>query len=152
MRGVSHAADIKDQVGAFFVLGAARALCTRLQLIWADMGYRSAPLKEWVEQQCGLRLEIVQRPRKWGRYPADVEPPPMPAFSVLPRRWTVERTFAWIGRYRRMSKDYEYLTESSEAMIYLAMTRLMLKRLTRNAPHGVPSPQRLGLKGVARIF
>jgi putative transposase len=49
----------------------------------------------------------------------------MPAFTVLPRRWVVERTFAWIGRYRRMSKDYEYLTESSEAMIYLAMTRLM---------------------------
>jgi putative transposase len=152
LRAVSHAADIKDPVGAFFVLGAAYALCTRLQLIWADMGYRGAPLKEWVEKACGWRLEIVQRPRKWGRYPKDVEPPPMPAFTVLPRRWTVERTFAWIGRYRRMSKDYEYLTESSEAMIYLAMTRLMLKRLARNAPHGVPSPQRLGLKGVARIF
>ncbi len=74
----------------------------------------------------------------------------MPRFTVLARRWVVERTFAWVGRYRRMSKDYEYLTESSEAMIYLAMTRLMLRRLARNAPHGVRSPQRMGLTGAAR--
>jgi putative transposase len=60
----------------------------------------------------------------------------MSAFTVLPRRWVIEQTIAWIERYRRMSKDYEYLTESSEAMIYLAMTRLMLKRLARHAPHG----------------
>ena len=76
----------------------------------------------------------------------------MPAFTVLRHRWVVERTFAWIGRYRRMSKDYEYLIESSEAMIYLAMIRLMLKRLARKEPYGVPSPQRLGLTGSARAF
>jgi putative transposase len=58
----------------------------------------------------------------------------------------VERTFAWVGRYRRMSKDYEYLTESSEAMLHLAMTRLMLRRLSLKAPYGVASRQRLGLK------
>jgi putative transposase len=50
-------------------------------------------------------------------------------FQVLPRRWVVERTFAWLGRYRRLSKDYEYLPETSEAFIYLAMSRLMLRRL-----------------------
>jgi putative transposase len=105
-----------------------------------------------VEQECGWILEIVQRPRRWGWYPSDVEPPPMPAFTVLPRRWVVERTIAWIGRYRRLSKDWVYLPESSEAMISLAMHRLMLRRLTRQAPDGVPSPQRQGLKGLARSF
>jgi putative transposase len=70
----------------------------------------------------------------------------MPAFTVLRRRWVVERTFAWVGRYRRMSKDYEYLKESSAAMIHLVMTHLMLRRLALKAPAGVPSRQRLGLK------
>ena len=64
----------------------------------------------------------------------------------------VERTLAWIGRYRRLSKDYEYLLESSETMVYLAMSRLMLRRLARQAPYGVPSPQRQGLRGLARAF
>ncbi len=110
------------------------------------MGYRGERLKTWIEQTCGWKMEIVKRPSKWGRYPIDVEPEPLPAFTVLRRRWVVERTFAWVGRYRRMSKDYEYLTESSEAMIHLAMTRLMLRRLALKAPYGVPSRQRLGLK------
>ncbi len=118
----------------------------RLKLIWADMGYRGTELKNWIEQVCQWKLEIVKRPRRWGWYPEDVEPPPMPSFTVLPRRWVVERTFAWIGRYRRLSKDYEYLTDSSEAMVYLAMTRLMLRRLSLNAPYGVLSRQRMGLK------
>ena len=55
----------------------------------------------------------------------------MPAFTVLPRRWVVERSFAWLGRYRRMSKDYEYLTTTSEALIYAAMSRSLLRRLTQ---------------------
>jgi putative transposase len=63
----------------------------------------------------------------------------MPRFTVLRRRWVVERTFAWVGRYRRMSKDYEYLAESSEAMLRLVMTRLMLRRLAHKAPYGVRS-------------
>jgi putative transposase len=123
-----------------------------VQRLWADMAYRSHALRLGLAAHWGGGLEIVQRPRRWGRYPVDVEPPPMPAFTVLPRRWVVERTLAWIGRYRRLSKDYEYLPETSETMSYMAMTRLLLRRLARHAPYGVPSPQRPGLRGLARAF
>ena len=116
------------------------------------MAYRGQRLRTWVEDECGWILEIVERPRRWGWYPIGVEPPPMPAFTALPHRWVVERTIAWIGRYRRLSKDYEYLPESSEAMIYVAISRLMLRRLARQAPYGVLSPQRQGLRGLARAF
>jgi putative transposase len=64
----------------------------------------------------------------------------------------VERRIVWMGRYRRLSKDYECLLESREMMIYLAMSRLMLRRLARQAPYGVLSPQRQGLTGLARAF
>ena len=99
-----------------------------------------------VEQELEWKMEIIKRPSRWGRHPADVEPPRVPRFTVLRHRWVVERTTAWVGRYRWMSKDYEYLTGSSEAMVYLVMTRLMLLRLAHNAPYGAPSRQRLGLK------
>jgi putative transposase len=152
IRVVVHSADVMDRDGAILVLAAAKAVSDRLKLIWADMGYRGQQLKQWMEQECKWELDIVKRPSKWGRYPVDVEPEPMPAFTVLRHRWVVERSFAWIGRYRRMSKDYEYLIESSEAMIYLTMIRLMLKRLARREPYGEPSPQRRGLTGSARAF
>jgi putative transposase len=116
------------------------------------MAYRGQRLRTWVEDECGWTLDIVERPRRWGWYPMAVEPPPMPAFTVLPRRWVVERTLAWIGRYRRLSKAYAYLPEHREAMIDLTMSRLMLRRLARQAPYGVPSPQRQGLRGLARAF
>ncbi len=146
MKVVVHSAAVTDRDGARQVLTEVAKDSQRLKLIWADMGYRGEPLRKWLEEELKWKLEIVQRPRKWGWYPVDVEPPPMPAFTVLPRRWVGERTFAWIGRYRRMSKDYEYLTASSEAMFYLAMSRLMLRRLALNMPKGVPSRQRMGLK------
>ena len=126
-----HAANITDREGVKLLLAPLQGQYHRIQKLWADMGYRGAVLK-WTEDTLGWQVEIVQRPRRWGWYPADVEPPPMPAFTVLPRRWVVERTFAWLGRYRRMSKDYEYLPATSEAFIYAAMSRLMLKRLTRS--------------------
>jgi len=82
----------------------------------------------------GWTLEIVQRPGAGSRRritAPGVEPAPIDrSFKVIPRRWVVERTFAWLGRYRRLSKDYEYLPETEESFIYTAMTRLMLKRLT----------------------
>jgi transposase len=116
------------------------------------MAYRRHALRLWLAADWGGGLEIVQRPRRWVRYPIDVEPPPMPAFTVLPRRWVVERMIAWIGRYRRLSNDDEYLPEHSETMIYVAMSRLMLRRLARQAPYSVPSPQRQGLRRLARAF
>lgn len=141
-----HSADIRDPDGAELVFSKIKEVSQRLKKVWADMAYRGERLREWILVNTDWELEIVKKPRRWGWYPIDVEPPPMPAFTVLKRRWVVERTFAWIGRYRRMSKDYEYLPKSSETMIYLAMSNLMLRRLALNAPYGVQSRQRLGLK------
>jgi putative transposase len=127
-----HAANIADRDGAWLVLPPLKELFPRLRHVWVDMAYRGEAI-EGIQAQLGWTLEVVKRPSKWSRYPFDVEPPPLPAFTVLPRRWVVERTFAWIGRSRRMSKDYEYLPETSEAFIYAAMIRLMLTRLERLA-------------------
>ena len=89
----------------------------RLRLIWADGGY-SGKLVDWAAQFGRWVLEIVRRSD-------DVT-----GFAVLPHRWVVERTFGWLGRYRRLSKDYEELTETSEAMIYLGMINQMTRRLS----------------------
>lgn len=114
-----HAADIQDRDGAKLVLAKAKCCFHRLRLIWADGGY-AGKLIDWVHKNCSWTLEIVKRSDN------------AKGFQVLPRRWVVERTFAWLGRYRRLSKDYETLTETSEAMIYAAMVRLMIRRLARN--------------------
>jgi len=100
-----------------------------LRHLWLDAGYQG-PTVTWIEQELGLSVSVVRKPRRWGWWPADQEPPPIPAgFPVLPRRWVVERTFAWLGRYRRLSKDYEALPETEEAWMHLAMSTLMLARL-----------------------
>ena len=117
---VVHPASIQDRDGARLVLETIRGKRPRLQLIWADGGY-AGELVAWVQTTFRLVLEIVKRS-------ADAI-----GFEVLPRRWIVERTFAWLGRYRRHSKDYEQLTESSEALIKIAMIHLMLRRITRQA-------------------
>ncbi len=92
-----------------------------LELIWADGGYDGQPFYDWVWENFGWLVEIVKRSD-------DAE-----GFVVLPRRWVVERTFGWLSRFRRLSKDYEVLTETSEAWIYAAIVRIMLQRLARNS-------------------
>ena len=114
---VVHSAAIQDRDGAKLVIAKLSGLFPRLRLIWADGGY-AGKLIEWVAEVGQWVLEIVKRND-------DVK-----GFVVLPRRWVVERTFGWLGRYRRLSKDYEQLPESSENMIYIAMTNLMLHRLS----------------------
>jgi putative transposase len=125
-----HAADIPDRDGAPIVLADGSARFPTLELVWMDQGYRGERLQQWMVKYY-LRQAIVQRPRRACWCPPGVEPPPVPAFTVLPRRWMVERTFAWLGRWRRLSKDYEELPSSSEAMIYAAMLGTLLRRSVR---------------------
>ncbi len=123
-----HAADIQDRVGVPLVLTNAREAFPRLAHIWLDQGYTGSG-RAWIEQKLGWEVEIVKRPSAWYWCAPGEEPPPRPRFTVLPRRWVVERTFAWLGQSRRLSKDYERLPQTSEAMIHLAMSRIILRRL-----------------------
>lgn len=111
-----HAADIQDRDGAKLLLAKVKGRLPRLRIIWADGAY-AGPLIAWVQQACGWLLQTVLRPIG------------LKGFVVLPKRWVVERTFAWLSRYRRLAKDYEYLTTNSETMIHIAMIHLMSRRL-----------------------
>jgi putative transposase len=116
---VVTAASVQDREGAMYLLAILRSKFSRLRLIWADQAY-TGELVAWLwglRPWRKVRLEIVKRPEG------------VKGFQLLPKRWVVERTFAWLGRYRRLSKDYEYLTQTSETMIYVAMIRLMVHRL-----------------------
>lgn len=115
---IVHTANIQDRDGAKLVLQKVLEHFPRLKLIWADGGY-AGKLVDWVKEHCHWILQIVKRSD-------DVK-----GFKVLPRRWVVERTFGWLGRFRRLSKDYERLTKTSETMIYTAMIHLMVRRLAR---------------------
>src|SRR5215217_2344821 len=126
---VVHEANIADRDGAKLLLAKIGEGLPRMEKVWADRGY-NGKIGEWIKERLGWVLEIVKPPHRWVRVPADEEPPPYPAgFIVLPRRWVIERTLAWIMRNRRMSRDYEFLSETTEALIYVAMIRLMLRRL-----------------------
>ena len=126
---VVHEANIADRDGAKLLLAKISEGLPRMEKVWADRGY-NGKIGEWIKERLGWALEIVKPPRRWVRVPANEEPPLYPAgFIVLPRRWVIERTIAWIMRNRRMSRDYEFLSETTEALIYVAMTRLMLRRL-----------------------
>jgi len=120
---IVHPANIQDRDGAELVLARIAQRLPRLTLIWADGGC-AGKLIDWVRAIYGCVLAIVKRPGG------------VTGFQVLPRRWVVERTLGWLGRYRRLSKDYEGLPECSESMVYLAMTRIMLSRLAHPQPAG----------------
>lgn len=138
-----HPANIMDRDGIKLVLNdAARAQLPRLRLLWLDAGYNGRGKgRDWVEQTTGWRVETVKgvHAHKYYWVPKDIPPEeidwakylPAPGFHVIPRRWVVERTFAWFSHNRRLSKDYERLCATSEAWIYLTMIRLMLRRLAR---------------------
>lgn len=118
-----HAADLQDRDGAALVLDQMDAPLSQLELIWADAGYAGDKLQGWMQTRFGsrpLRLEIVRR--------SDTQK----GFAVLPRRWVVERTFGWLHQFRRLSKDYEFLTHSSEAFILIAAARLLISRLSKS--------------------
>jgi putative transposase len=125
-----HAADHHDRDGARRLLTtAAPNELPCMALVWADQGYTGA-FARWLEEARGWRLQVVRHPERQLWHYGLVEARPARTFRVLPRRWVVERTFAWLGQARRLSKDYERLPAVSEAMIYSAMSRLMLRRLT----------------------
>jgi putative transposase len=115
---VVHAAHIQDRDGAKLVFARAKAKCAGIRLVWADGGY-TGKLIGWLWQLCGWVLEIVKRNEA------------VKGWQLLPRRWVVERTISWLNGYRRLSRDYEYWPETSEAFIQIAMIHLMLHRLER---------------------
>lgn len=122
-----HPAHEPDGAGARPLLAALRNQLPRLALIWVDGGYKST-FATWVADTLGWRVEAVRPPGAHRR--GGPEPPATPTgFRVLPRRWVVERTFAWLGRQRRLSKDYEGVPATEEAWIELTMMRLLVARL-----------------------
>lgn len=118
LRAVVSAADIQDRDGAKLVLEKAKNELPKLKLVWADGGY-AGQLIDWIKETLGWELEIVKKDEN------------AKGFHVLPRRWVVERTFGWLMRHRRLCRDYEYLAETSENLIYLTMINIMAKRLAR---------------------
>ena len=125
-----HAADLHDREGGRLLISTRPGgALPCLELVWADGGY-TGQFATWLGAARGWRLEVLRQPdRQLWRY--GLEERPKAGFRVLPRRWVVERTFAWLSQSRRLSKDYEHLPETGEAMIYAAMSRIMLRRLAR---------------------
>jgi putative transposase len=114
-------ADVQDRAGTRCLLAGLKLLVPRLKKIWADRAYSGEELARWCEEEGGWELEVVEQNRG------------AQGFKVLPRRWIVERTFSWLVRNRRLSKDYERMAQSSETFIKAAMIRLIVRRLARGA-------------------
>jgi putative transposase len=132
-----HSADVMDRDGVLLLLPPelTKAQFPRLAHVWLDAGYNGTGKgKDWIEKTLGWTTTMVQPPSRRVIVFEDVEPAPRPAFTVLPRRWVVERTFSWLGQSRRLSKEYERLCAISEAMISATMSRLMVRRLAAASP------------------
>lgn len=114
-----HAANVYDGRAAREVLTALFSGVDTIKKIWADGAYKGEEFIRWVKEKFDCILEVVEK-KKTGQ-----------GFHVLPRRWVVERTFSWLGRSRRLSKDYERKTTSSEGQVYIASSRLMLRRICK---------------------
>ena len=112
-------ADVQDRAGARCLLAGLKLLVPRSKKIWADGAYSGEELARWCEKEGGWELEVVDRNRG------------AQGSKVLPKRWIVERTFSWLIRNRRLSKDYERMVQSSETFIKVAMIRLIVRRLAR---------------------
>jgi putative transposase len=118
---VAHvtSANVQDHYQIYDLVACGKARSQRLKKVWVDEGYQNNEVAQAIQNDLHVDLEIVPKPAG------------QKGFAVVPRRWVVERTFAWLGRYRRLSKDYEYHVETSQAMIYLAMSHLMVRRLAK---------------------
>jgi putative transposase len=143
-----HSAKVTDQDGIKLLLKGIQDRLPRLSHLWVDAGYPRAEARTgWKRCSVSERLEVVHRTPKptpekvamkwaeeWSKEGWEIDWQkllPRRGFEVLPRRWVVERTFSWLSQNRRMSKDYERLCASAEAFVYVAMTRLMIRRLAR---------------------
>jgi putative transposase len=124
-----HEADLRDPDAAPALVAWASRYWPTMRHLWVDMIYRGW-FVEWVQEQLQRTVDVVKPPSRGRWYPPGVEPVPRPTFTVLPRRGVVERTFGGLGLNRRLSKDSAGVPETSEAWIYLGMSRLMLRRLT----------------------
>jgi transposase len=114
-----HPADVQDCDGAVDVLASIRALCPWLRHVFADGGYAGDKLRGALAELGRWKIEIIKRSDK------------AKGFEVLPRRWVVERTFAWLGRCRRLAKDFEASTASATARVFIAHIRMLTRRLAR---------------------
>jgi transposase len=117
---VVHPADVQDRDGALHLLRRARRLFPFIKRIFADGGYAGPKMSRVVWRTGAWRLQIVKRSDAAG-------------FEVLPKRWIVERTFAWISRNRRLARDFERYATTVVAFVRLAMIRIMLRRLAATA-------------------
>jgi putative transposase len=140
LRATVHRADLQDRAAVPLVLAGAREQFPRLAHVWVDQGYTGSG-RTWIEANLGWTVEVVQHPRRprgmWLPEGAVINRTLWAALyprgwrGALPRRWVAERTFAWFGQSRRLSKDYERLPATGEAFLHLCMTRIMVRRLAR---------------------